>query len=165
VYRYTRRDAHVDGFARWTTVADDPMLDIISATGKPACIQGDPERPGIEFVGIDDAAAAHVIGTIGLTGARRPAIISFPRDRDRIAEIILGPEPEKATFPVTAARLAGYRRAVVEYGLGWEKIPVAFVPTNACAEGAAAARTSLDEYGADAILCTSDNLVVRDSTR
>ncbi|MBY6411882.1 LacI family DNA-binding transcriptional regulator [Rhodococcus sp. BP-252] len=154
------RDAHVDGFVLWTTVADDPVLDIITATGKPACIQGGPRHPGIEFIGIDDASAAHAIGTIGLFGARRPAIISFPCDRERIAETVLGPEPENATFPVTAARLAGYRRAVVEYGLGWEQIPVAFVPTNARAEGAVAARTLLDDYRADAILCTSDDLAL-----
>ncbi|WP_089249553.1 LacI family DNA-binding transcriptional regulator [Rhodococcoides kyotonense] len=154
------RDAHVDGFVLWTTVVDDPVLDIVTATGKPACIQGGPIHPGIEFIGIDDEAAAHAIGTIGLARAQRPAIISFPRDRDRIADTVLGPEPENATFPVTASRLAGYRRAVVEYGFRWEDIPVAFAATNARTEGATAAHALLREFDADVILCTSDDLAL-----
>jgi DNA-binding LacI/PurR family transcriptional regulator len=151
------RDAHVDGFVLWTTVADDPMLDVVAATGKPICIQGGPIRPGIELVGIDDRTAAQAIGKIGLENAKHPAVISFPRDRLRRTETVLGPDPDDATFPVTAARLAGYRRAVVDAGFDWAEVPVTFVETNGRAEGAAAAR----ELGAhDTILCCSDDLAL-----
>ncbi|WP_072805765.1 LacI family DNA-binding transcriptional regulator [Rhodococcoides yunnanense] len=154
------RDAHVDGYIVWTTVVDDPMLDTAVATGKPVCIQGGPAHPGTQIIGIDDTAAAHAIGTIGLAAAERPAIISFPRNRDRITGIVFGPEPRDATFPVTAARLAGYRRAVVEMGFGWDRVPVAFVATNTRAAGTAAARTLLSEHRVDAILCSSDDLAL-----
>ncbi|MDJ0394418.1 LacI family DNA-binding transcriptional regulator [Rhodococcus sp. G-MC3] len=159
------RDAHVDGFVVWTTVVDDPMLEVVASTGKPVCIQGGPKYPGTQLVGIDDQKAAHAIGNIGLHNAKHPAVISFPRNRERIGEIVLGPEPEDATFPVTAARLAGYRQAVVDAGVDWAQVPVAFVETNARAHGAAAMKMlSPNRCGAhtlvdrDAILCSSDEL-------
>ena len=90
------RDAHVDGFVLWTTVVDDPVLDIVVATGKPVCIQGGPRHPGTQLVGIDDEKAAQSIGAVGVRGARRPAVISFPRNRERVGEIVLGPDPAHA---------------------------------------------------------------------
>lgn len=85
-------------------------------------------------------------------------VISFPRDRERVGEIVLGPDPADATFPVTAARLAGYKHAVVDAGFDWTDVPVAFVPTNARSEGAGAARILLQEHAVDCILATSDDL-------
>lgn len=153
------RDAHVDGFVLWTTVIDDPMLDVAVGTGKPICIQGGPSHPGTQLVGIDDAEAAETIGAVGIRGAKHPAVISFPRNRDRVVEIVDGPDPDKATFPVTAARLAGYRRAVVDAGFDWSDVPVSFVAVNTRAEGRVAA-AELIEAGVDAILCTSDDLAL-----
>ncbi|MGA9871706.1 MAG: LacI family DNA-binding transcriptional regulator [Rhodococcus sp. (in: high G+C Gram-positive bacteria)] len=154
------RDAHVDGFVLWTTVVDDPVLDIAVGTGKPICIQGGPQHPGTQLIGIDDAEAAHAIATVGLRGAVAPAVLSFPRDRGRVAEIVHGPDPDAATFPVTRARLAGYRRAAVDAGFEWSAVPVAFVSVNDRGEGATAARTLLDEHRVDTILCTSDDLAL-----
>lgn len=153
------RDAQVDGFVLWTTVIDDPMLDVAVGTGKPVCIQGGPSYPGTQLVGIDDAEAAEAIGTVGIRGSKHPAVLSFSRDRDRIVQIAHGPDPHHATFPVTAARLAGYRRAVVDGGLDWADVPVAFVAANTRAEGRVAA-AGLIQAGADAILCTSDELAL-----
>lgn len=151
------RDAHVDGFVLWTTVVDDPMLEVAVSTGKPICIQGGPSFPGIQLVGIDDCAAAHAIGAVGLKNAKHPAVVSFPRNRDRIGETVFGPDPDDSTFPVTAARLAGYRRAVVEAGFDWSDIPVSFTPANLRSEAAAAAGQLRDR---DAILCSSDELAL-----
>lgn len=66
------RDAHVDGFVLWTTVVDDPVLDIVVDTGKPVCIQGGPRHPGTRLVGIDDREAAQAVGAAGVRGACRP---------------------------------------------------------------------------------------------
>lgn len=152
-------NAQVDGFVLWTTVDDDPMLDIVVGTGKPVCIQGGPVYPGTRLVGIDDAEAACAVGAAGVTGSVHPAVMSFPRNQDRVVEIEYGPDPGDATFPVTAARLTGYRRAVVDAGFDWANIPVAFVGSNARHEGRAAAR-ELVGLGVDAILCCSDELAL-----
>ncbi|WP_338887667.1 LacI family DNA-binding transcriptional regulator [Rhodococcus sovatensis] len=153
------RDAHVDGFVLWTTVVDDPMLGVVVGTGKPICIQGGPVFPGTQLIGIDDVVAAHAVGAVGIEGAKHPAVISFPRDRDRQTHIVFGPDPDDATFPVTAARLTGYRQAVVDAGVDWADIPVAFVPVNSRDEGRRAAE-ELITRGYDAILCTSDDLAL-----
>lgn len=36
------RESAVDGFVVWTTTADDPVLDAVAATGRPAAVQGVP---------------------------------------------------------------------------------------------------------------------------
>ena len=138
----------------------DRVRDAHVGTGKPICIQGGPRYPGTQLVGIDDLEAAQAIGAVGLRGAHRPAVISFPRDRDRVGEIVLGPDPAAATFPVTSARLAGYRRAVVDAGFDWADIPVAFVPTNARTEGARAATALQRDYEVDTVLASSDDLAL-----
>lgn len=153
------RDAQVDGFILWTTVTDDPMLDVAIGTGKPVCIQGGPALPGVQLVGIDDVEAAYAVAAVGLRYAAKPGVISFPRNRDRVVEIVHGPDPENATFPVTSARLTGYRRAVGDAGFEWADVPVAFVSTNTRSEGAAAAER-LFELGVDSVLCTSDELAL-----
>ncbi|MET0195693.1 MAG: LacI family DNA-binding transcriptional regulator [Rhodococcus fascians] len=151
------RGAQVDGYVLWTTVSDDPMLDVVIGTGKPVCIQGGPVVPGAAMIGIDDSAAALAVGQVGLRQSTKPAVISFPRNRDRVVEIVHGPDPADATFPVTAARLAGFRRAVVDAGFKWESTPVAFAGTNASPDGADAAHRLVD---ADALLCCSDDLAL-----
>lgn len=153
------RDAQVDGFVLWTTVVDDPMLDVAVGTGKPVCIQGGPSYPGARLVGINDEEAAYAIGTVGVKQSKRPAVLSFPRDRERVVERVLGPDPDDATFPVTADRLTGYRRAMADAGFEWSDVPVSFVATNSRAEGRVAA-AQLIETGVDAILCTSDDLAL-----
>lgn len=99
------RDAAVDGFVVWTTVFDDPILDAIVGTGKPACIQGGPLHEGVDLVGMDDVAGAVAIGAVGLSGAQRPAVISLPWDRERRSEIRMDVDPGEAFFPVSRHRL------------------------------------------------------------
>src|SRR3954454_4238658 len=55
-------DAAVDGFVIWTTTDDDPVLDAVAASGRPAAIHAGPHRPELPVVGIDDRAAAAAIG-------------------------------------------------------------------------------------------------------
>src|SRR5207244_3724854 len=50
-------EAAVDGFVLWTTTQDDPVLDAVAATGRPAAIQGGPPSSGITAVAPDDRAA------------------------------------------------------------------------------------------------------------
>src|SRR4051794_13212505 len=92
-------DAAVDGFVIWTTSDDDPVLDAVAATGLPAVIHAGPHRSGVPVVGIDDRAAAAAIGRAAFAGARRPAVLSFPRDRDRRRQLLRGRAPASVRFP------------------------------------------------------------------
>jgi DNA-binding LacI/PurR family transcriptional regulator len=83
-------EAAVDGFVVWTTADDDPVIDAIAATGLPSVIHGGPRRDGLSFVAVDDRAAAKTVGREAFAGARRPAVLSFPLDRDRISTVTFG---------------------------------------------------------------------------
>jgi DNA-binding LacI/PurR family transcriptional regulator len=147
-------EAVVDGFVVWTTADDDPVVDAVAATGRPAAVHGGPGR-GLPVVTIDNRAAAQAIGEIAFAGARRPAVLSFPLDRDRRSQIVLDPDPAAATFPVTRERLAGYRAAATR------PLNVAVAERNSAAEGArmAAGLMAADEPP-DAIAAMSDELAL-----
>ncbi|MGS2648430.1 substrate-binding domain-containing protein [Streptosporangium sp. LJ11] len=83
-------EAAVDAFVVWTTADDDPVIDAISATGLPAVVHGGPRRDGLSFVAADDRAAAAAVGREVFAGARRPGVLSFPLDRDRIPRVAFG---------------------------------------------------------------------------
>jgi DNA-binding LacI/PurR family transcriptional regulator len=155
------RQAAVDGFVVWTTADDDPVLDAVAARGLPVVIHGGPLRRRLPCVGIDDRAAARAIGRVAFAGARRPAVLSFPLARDRRAQVLLGPEPEIATYPVTRERLAGLRDALHEVGGDWSRMPVAVCAVNAADEGADAAADCLRGRAAvDALAAMSDELAL-----
>jgi DNA-binding LacI/PurR family transcriptional regulator len=155
------RQAAVDGFVVWTTADDDPVLDAVAATGLPVVIHGGPERRGMPCVGIDDRAAARAIGRVAFAGARRPAVLGFPVDRDRRAEVLVGPDPEVATYPITRERLAGLRDAVHELGGDWSRVPVAVCAVNSADQGAEAAAACLRAHTAvDALAAMSDELAL-----
>ena len=154
-------DAAVDGFVVWTTTDDDPVLDTVVATGLPAVIHGGPARAGLPAVAIDDRAAARAIGRLAFADSRRPAVLSFPLDRQRRSSIELGPDPQDATFPVTRHRLEGLRDAWLERDGSWSDVRVAICATNSTDAGEAHARTLLkDDPPPDAIAAMSDELAL-----
>ena len=155
------RAAAVDGFVVWTTTEVDPVLEALSLTGKPVAVHAGPQREGFGLVGIDDRAAARSVAATGLRGSRRPAVISFPADRERISRVVAGPDPVAAPFPVTRNRLQGYKDAVTAAGFEWANIPVAFCPANALVDGFRAAESLLKSGDApDLILAMSDELAL-----
>ncbi len=108
-------EAAVDAFVVWTTADDDPVIDAIASTGLPAVIHGGPLREGLSFVAADDRAAATAVGREVFAGARRPGVLSFPLDRDRISRVAFGtagpgplpdlgrtPTPDRGRVPATA---------------------------------------------------------------
>src|SRR5688572_10789398 len=96
------REAAVDGFVLWTTSDDDPVVDVVAATGRPAAIQGGPAAPGVQMVTADDRSAARAMARHMLAGARSPLVLSQPLDRDRWTGLLRGPETD-VLFPVTRA--------------------------------------------------------------
>jgi DNA-binding LacI/PurR family transcriptional regulator len=152
-------DAAVDGFVVWTTVDADPVLRAISASRRPAVIHGGPRTEGLALVGINDEAAAKAVGAVAFRYAQRPAVMSFPVDRERIARLERGPATSAGAvpFPLTRARLRGYRAAARVLGHAWSDVTVAVCSHNSAAEAEHAAHALLSGPNPpDAIAAMSD---------
>lgn len=152
--------AAVDGFVVWTTSDDDPVLDAVTGTGLPAVVHGGPARKGLPSVGIDDRAAARAIARLAFAGARAPAVLSFPLDRSRRAQVLTGPDPQTAAFPVTRNRLAGFKDAWEETGGSWSQVQVVVCAVNSARLGAEATADLLGDVGPDALAAMSDELAL-----
>lgn len=151
------REAAVDGFVLWTTEVGDPVLDAVAATRRPAAIQGGPGVNGIELVSIDDRDAARVAARHMLSGAERPLLLSHPLDRERWSGLAHG-LPTEVRFPVTNARLAGYRDAVEREGRRWDAMPIAVAARNTREEARRLLESILDEQRPDVVIAMSDQL-------
>src|SRR4051794_1069647 len=154
-------DAAVDGFVIWTTSDDDPVLDAVASTGLPAVIHAGPERPGLPVVGIDDRAAAAAIGRLAFADATRPAVLSFPLDRERRQQLRPGPLAADAAFPVTRHRWQGFADAWTDLGGDLDQLQVGVCPHNSAAHGEALTRELLaGDQPPDAVAAMSDELAV-----
>ncbi|MFC4121604.1 LacI family DNA-binding transcriptional regulator [Nonomuraea zeae] len=154
--------AAADGFVLWTTADDDPVLAAVAGDPRPAAIQGGPSRKGIACVTQDDYGAARAIAAHGLRDGRTPVVISFPLDRNREQMVTIGADlPSRVPFPVTDARLRGYRAAIEEAGLSWASTPVAVVARNTRRDGVEAARELAARLAPDAlVIAMSDELAL-----
>jgi DNA-binding LacI/PurR family transcriptional regulator len=152
------RQAAVDGLVVWTTTDDDPVLAAAVAARLPAVVHGGPAVEGLHLVTIDNHAAAAAIGAVGLRGATRPAVLSFPLNHRRKANLVVGPDPDSAAFPVTRDRLAGYREAVTSAGLNWADVPVAVLARNDSTEAEHALKQLPSDT--DTVLAMSDELAL-----
>ncbi|CAA9265884.1 MAG: Putative transcription regulator [uncultured Blastococcus sp.] len=151
------REAAVDGFVLWTTADDDPVVQAVTATGRPAAIQGGPAAPGLHLVSADDQAAARAMARHMLAGARSPLVLSQPLDRERWSGLLRGPDTD-VLFPVTRTRLTGYREAFEEAGRPWGDVPVAVVGRHSREEGRQAVAAVLDDVHPDVVIAMSDQL-------
>jgi DNA-binding LacI/PurR family transcriptional regulator len=147
------RSASVDGYIVWTTVDTDPVLDVVSGLGKPVAIHGGPAFAGAQVVSIDNRASARELAARTFAGAHRPAVLSFPFDRDRRPRLETGPAAEEAVFPVTRERLLGIYDHLGDPG----GLPVAVVARNDRDDAAKMADALLDSEP-DAVIAMSDQL-------
>ncbi|MCJ0895065.1 substrate-binding domain-containing protein [Rhodococcus sp. ARC_M5] len=154
------RDAQVDGYVVWTTEIDDPLLDVLVETGRPTCIQGGPDHPGLNWIAIDDRAAAGAVAIAALNGRSRPAVIALRPDTRRESTVVRGADASNISMPVTRSRLEGYRDACLHSGIDWSTVPTLFTTDNARAEGDRAARLLLHDNDIDALLVMSDELAL-----
>ena len=162
--------AAVDGYVLWTMVADDPVLSAVASSGRPAAVQGGPAHPGLVCVGPDDRAAAAAVAAAAPLAEATPVIISFPLDRRRTSGVLRGrdlpsdlADPRAVPFPVTGARLAGYRDALTEAGHDWDDVRIAVVQRNRRELGedaAAALLETLERSGPVVVLAMSDELAL-----
>ena len=154
-------EAVVDGFVVWTTSDDDPVLDAVAASRRPAVVHAGPVRRGLPVVGIDDRAAAAAIGRLAFTGAARPVVLSFPVNRDRARALFTGAPGPAVTYPVTRHRWDGLLDAWREAGGSPASLRIAVCPANTTADGEAVAQELF--RGADppdAIAAMSDELAL-----
>lgn len=147
------RSASVDGYIVWTTVDADPVLDVVSGLGKPVAIHGGPAFDGARVVGIDNRASARELAARTFARARRPAVLSFPFDRDRRPRLETGPSPDEVAFPVTRDRLLGIYDQLDDIAA----LPVAVVARNDREEAGKLADELLDTEP-DAVIAMSDQL-------
>ena len=154
-------EAVVDGFIVWTISDDDPVLDAVAARRLPAVVQAGPGRPGLPVVGIDDRAAAAAIGRLAFAGATRPAVLSFPANRDRVRALVTGPPDSSVTYAVTRRRWEGLLDAWLEAGGAPGDLRIAVCQANAAGLGEAFA-DELFRTGdpPDAIAAMSDELAL-----
>lgn len=151
------RSASVDGYIVWTTVDSDPVLDVVTGLDKPVAVHGGPAVDGARVVSIDNRASARALAARTFTGARRPAVLSFPFDREREARLDIGPDVDAVAFPVTRDRLRGVHDHCREAGLDPGHLPVGVVARNDRADAAVLADALLDA-DADAVVAMSDQL-------
>lgn len=156
------RRAPVDGFVVYSMAPDDPLLAAALERRLPVVTVDMPGLRDAPGVAIDDVAAARTVAqhVLGL-GHRRvgvlsleltPAVRSGPADTDRQAE---------ASYPVSKARLAGYRAAIRSSGLSWDDVPVYECAENTVEEGRAAAERLLrGRPRPTALLAMSDALAL-----
>lgn len=159
--------AGVDGFVFWTTTADDPALISAVRSGLPVAVQGGPAVAGAITVAIDDQSAAraiaeYVIKHVGVQRLRggELLVVSFPTHRHRSTYMTSMADVD-ADLPVTRARLAGIREAVMAVGVGPGEIACQVVAVNEreLAERCVAERVSGGAVPR-AILCLSDELAL-----
>ncbi|MCD0453435.1 LacI family DNA-binding transcriptional regulator [Actinocorallia sp. API 0066] len=113
------REAIVDGFVAFCLHEGHPALEALRLRRLPYVIAGEPRLEGVPFVGIDDREAAYQLCSYLLRlGHRRLGVLHDGRP---------GFEPDldaAGTSGAVAARLAGFRDAVREFGLDWASVAV-----------------------------------------
>lgn len=153
-------NAVVDGFFVYSVAENDARLEAALARRLPTVLIDQPRCEGMAYVGIDDRAGAREVAEhLIRLGHRRFGVVSFPLSEDGY-QGPAGPERQAAaTFPISAARLAGFADALRDAGLVWEEIPVQETAVNTAEAGEAAAAPLLDrEQRPTAILAFSDLL-------
>jgi len=142
-----------------TTTDDDPVIDAVLASRRRAVVHGGPAREGLHLVPIDNRAAARAAGRIVFERASRPAILGFPLDRTRVAEVVAGFDPTRVPFPATRERLLGLRDAADDVGLDWRAVPISICTVNDRRSGQAGAMRLLGrDTVPDAVVAMSDEL-------
>lgn len=156
--------AGVDGYVLWTTTDDDPVLEAVARSGRPAAIQGGPAAPGIMRVGPDDLAAAREVAAAGIASGDYPVVISFPLDRQREwRQATVGAIPDPVGFAVTRGRLRGFREALAAAGHDWAATPVVVTQRNQRHQGKKAMRSllrAIPRGASPVVLAMSDELAL-----
>ena len=140
------RNAAVDGFVVHGLGPDDPLMVATLARRLPTVVVDAPVLAGVDFVGIDDRAAAEsAMRHLLELGHRRIGLLSFP----------LG-----AIDSVARRRLDGCRRALAGSGLDAARLDVEECSLSSTEAGRASAHALLERAGCTAVFAFSDPLAL-----
>jgi DNA-binding LacI/PurR family transcriptional regulator len=161
--------ALIDGLIISSLADDDPLLAAALTRRLPTVVIDQPDPGTLEaraggatpaWIGIDDRAAARVAAEHLLAlGHRQLGVIAFGLHRNPRRGLADAREQAAATYAVSRHRLQGYRDAVRDAGLEWERVTIVAGTNSTIAEGATAAATLLGRSPRPtALLCLSDRL-------
>jgi DNA-binding LacI/PurR family transcriptional regulator len=160
--RVAVREAVVSGFCAYSLPVDDPDLAAAIERRLPLVIVDEPRTGEHTFVGIDDRAGARLAAEhVAALGHRRIGAVSFRTTDDNYAGPLTPEREAAATYPVTAARLAGWRDGLEVAGISWADVVKEERVLNAREDGAAGLRALLArDSGITAVLCSTDQLAL-----
>ena len=160
--RVAVREAVVSGFCAYSLPVDDPDLAAAIERRLPLVIVDEPRTGEHTFVGIDDRAGARLAGEhITALGHRRIGVVSFRTTDDNYTGTLTPEREAAATYPVTAARLAGWRDGLEAAGIPWDDVVKEERVLNAREDGGAGLRALLArDPGITAVLCGTDQMAL-----
>jgi DNA-binding LacI/PurR family transcriptional regulator len=154
------REAVVSGFCAYSLPVDDPALAAAIERRLPLVVVDEPRTSEHTFVGIDDRAGARLAAEhVAALGHRRIGVVSFRTTDDDYAGPLTPEREASATYPVTTARLAGWRDGLEAAGIPWAGLVKEERTLNAREEGVAGLRELLArDPGITAVLCSTDQI-------
>jgi DNA-binding LacI/PurR family transcriptional regulator len=156
------REAVVSGFCAYSLPVDDPDLAAAIERRLPLVIVDEPHTGEHTFVGIDDRAGARLAADhLASLGHRRIGVVSFRTADDNYSGPLTPEREAAATYPVSVARLSGWRDGLEAAGIPWAEVDKEERVLNAREEGAAGLRALLArDTGITAVLCGTDQLAL-----
>ena len=156
------REAVVSGFCAYSLPTDDRDLAAAIERRLPLVIVDEPRSSAHTFVGIDDRGGARLAAAhLAALGHRRIGAVSFRTTDDNYAGPLTPEREAAATYPVSAARLAGWRDGLAAAGIPWDDVVKEERVVNAREAGVAGRRALLErDPGITAVLCSTDVLAL-----
>ncbi len=156
------REAVVSGFCAYSLPVDDPDLAAAIERRLPLVVVDEPRTSEHTFVGIDDHAGALLAAEhVAALGHRRIGVVSFRTTDDHYAGPLTPAREASATYPVTSARLTGWRDGLEAAGIPWAGVVKEERVRNAREEGVAGGRELLArDPGISAVLCGTDQIAL-----
>lgn len=151
--------AAVDGFVVYSMPAGDPYVTAVLERPIASVVVDQPVGlSGVDFVGLDDHAAAAQLGRhLGALGHRRVGVVANRLGTDRSDGPADADRQSRCPYAVVKARLAGLAAGLAESGVDWATVPVEERFDNTSWAGEDGAAALLDRHpDLTALACTTD---------
>ena len=112
------QSAVVDAFCVYSLPEERADVQAAIGRGLPLVVVDEPRLAGHSFVGIDDRGGGRLVaGHVAGLGHRRVGVIMFRLAHDRRGGLVTPEREAAATYPVTLARLTGFRAGLAGAGV------------------------------------------------